>query len=362
MEEQMTSAAMTPDERLRAFLADERVDRVPFVPFILGYCSRLSNCTLADMYADPQKSFQAQMEAREIHGYEGFPFFGSSSYGAWEFGGEIEFPVGEFDQAPKIKRHPITRPEEIDDLEVPDERKAGSIPLMMAFSRLQEKNNMPITVHNGSPFSRIGNIIGLNTVMKMLYTDPEGVHKLMRKITDFLIKVTAYWVETFGTERIICFDGTPVESGQVISPGHFEEFAFPYLKEVHERAVEMGIRQFWTHLCGRQNRNLPLLSQIPYGQPGMVSVSEDVDLQTAHAHFGGRHAVAGNVHPVMIQTGTPQDVFEATREVLLIGKTFEKGFVLMGGCEIPPTVPPVNIHAMMRALDEFGGYDQDERR
>ena len=145
----MLREKMTRDERLWSFLRNESVDRVPFIPFILGYCHKLSSCTLADIYADPEKSFKAQMEARELHGWEGFPFFGSSSYGAWEFGGETEFPYGKFDQAPKIKRHPITKPEEIEFLEVPDVRTAGIIPLMMEFSRLQERHGMPITVHNG---------------------------------------------------------------------------------------------------------------------------------------------------------------------------------------------------------------------
>lgn len=348
---------MSPDERLWAFLGNEKVDRVPFIPFILGYCHKLSGCALADIYAHPEKSFRAQMDAREIHGYEGFPFFGASCYGAWEFGGEIEFPYGEFDQAPKIKRLPITRPEEIEDLEVPNVRVAGNIPHMMEFAKLQEKHGMPVTVHNNSPFSRIGNIIGLDTVTKMMIKTPDLVHKLMRKVTDFLILVTEYWVEEFGAARVISFGGTPVESEQVISPKHFAEFAFPYMKELHEKAAKMGIRQFWTHLCGRQENNFSLLSQLPYGEPGIVSVSEEVDLRLAYEYFGQKHAIAGNVNPVLVQVGTPQQVYEATREAILIGKQFKKGFVLMGGCEIAPSVPPINVHYMMKALNDFGWYD-----
>jgi uroporphyrinogen decarboxylase len=353
----MSPVGMTPDERLWAFLRNEKVDRVPFIPFILGYCHKLSSCTLAEIYADPEKSFKAQMETREIHGWEGFPFFGYSSYGAWEFGGEIEFPYGEYDQAPKIKSHPITEAGQIESLEVPDVKTAGIIPRMMAFSKLQEKHGMPITVHNGSPFSRIGNVIGLDTVLKMIIKTPDRVHGLMRKITDFCLQVTEYWVETFGPEKIISFDGIPVESEQVISPKQFEEFAFPYLKEMHEKVSEMGIRQFWTHLCGKQENNLHLLSRIPYGEPGIVSVSEQVDLKLAHKHFGHNYAIAGNVDPVLINFGTPQEVFDATKETLQIGKQMEKGFVLMGGCEIAPSVPPINIHYMMKALEEFGWYD-----
>lgn len=352
----MSHAGLTPDERLWAFLKNETLDRVPVIPFILGYCQKLSSCTLADIYEDPAKSFKAQMEAREIHGWEGFPFFGYSSYGAWEFGGEIEFPYGEFEQAPKIKRHPITKPEEIETLKMPDVKTAGIIPRMMAFSKLQAEHGMPITVHNGSPFSRIGNIIGFDTVLKMMIKTPDLVHQLMRMITDFCLQVSEYWVEEFGPEKIISFDGTPAESEQVISSQHFEAFAFPYLKEMHEKVSAMGVRQFWTHLCGRQENNLHLLARIPYGEPGIVSVSEEVDLQLAHDHFGHKHAIAGNVHPVLIQTGTPQEVFQATKTALIQGKKMENGFVLMGGCEIAPSVPPINIHYMMKAVKEFGWY------
>lgn len=353
----MARRKMTSDERLRTFLSNQKVDRVPFIPFILGYCHRLSTCKLGDIYADPGKSFKAQMEAREIHGYEGFPFYGYSSYGAWEFGGEIAFPYGEFDQAPKIKKHPLKGPEEIEKLEVPDVRKAGIIPRMMEFSKLQERYGMPITVHNGSPFSRIGNVIELSTALKMLIKSPDLVHLLMRKITDFCLRVTEYWVEEFGPERIISFDGTPVESEQLLSPKQFEEFAFPYLKEMHQKVTEMGIRIFWTHLCGGQENNLPLLAELPYGKPGIVSLSEQIDLELGHRYFGQKYAIAGNINPQIIQMGSCQEVFEATRKALLTGKEFQNGFVLMGGCEIPPTVPPINIHYMMKAVEEFGYYE-----
>jgi uroporphyrinogen decarboxylase len=98
---------MTSPERMQALLDPSRKpDRVPFIPFIFGFCPKNCGWEVADIYRDARKSFVSQLRAQEQYGYDGGTLYGYAAIGAWEFGGEIKMPKGEFDQAPHHRPPP----------------------------------------------------------------------------------------------------------------------------------------------------------------------------------------------------------------------------------------------------------------
>ena len=64
----------------------------------------------------------------------------------------------------------------------------------------------------------------------------------------------------------------------------------------------------------------------------------------------------GNVDPVTIQEGTPEEVLALCGECIAEGKDHPAGYALMSGCEIPPQAPPVNVFQMVKACREYGRY------
>jgi uroporphyrinogen decarboxylase len=179
----------------------------------------------------------------------------------------------------------------------------------------------------------------------------------LRKSTDFLLKVIDLFIERYGAERMMAFDGGPTEANQLISPGQFEEFALPYVSEIHDKAIVKGIRTFFSHICGEQNLNLPHWQKVNYGSPGIVSFGHEVSLEKAVRMFGDKNIIAGNINTTIIQMGTPEEVYEETKRCILEGKDSPRGFVLMAGCEVPVQAPPINMHYMMKALRDYGFYD-----
>ena len=81
----------------------------------------------------------------------------------------------------------------------------------------------------------------------------------------------------------------------------------------------MGVAIFLSHICGEQNRNLPFWSQLSYGKRGMVSVGREVSLSAAGAAFP-QNVIMGNVDPVTIQEGTPEEVLELCKACIAEGK------------------------------------------
>jgi uroporphyrinogen decarboxylase len=341
-----------------ALLTRQRPDRVPFIPFAFGFCARNVGYPVSAAYADAEQSFWSQLWTSEQYGYDGGPLYGYASQGAWEFGGELEMPVGAH-QAPWVSRAPATTPAAVEALEIPEVESAGAYRIAIPFARLQQKLGMPVTFQGFSPFTNAGNIAELPTLLRWIVKEPKTVHLLLSKCIEFHRKVVDYFTREFAGSPIIMFFGEPSTANAVISPRQFETFALPYLREMNQYAVDKGVRHIFAHLCGEQNKNLSYWSDMPYGDPGIISVGHEVDLTRAIEVFGDQHIIAGNVEPQRLQLGTSQEVYDLTRQALEKGKRAPNGFILMGGCEIPVNTPPYNIFTMKKAVMEHGFYDDD---
>src|SRR4030042_6050185 len=149
----MRNDRMTSAERLEALLKGKPLDHVPFLCFILGFCAKNVGDSVATIYSDPEKSFWAQVWTREQHGYDSEPFYGYASYGGWEFGGEINLPDGEYEQAPSHGRFAVETEQDVEKLKLPDVKTAGMLPRAMQFSRLQDDHGVSPSVVVGGPFT-----------------------------------------------------------------------------------------------------------------------------------------------------------------------------------------------------------------
>jgi uroporphyrinogen decarboxylase len=347
---------MSSRERWLALVQGEPLDRVPCLQFILGHTAVVSGQPIAKIYDDARVSMACQRNAMEMYGYDGLVLHGWANAGGAEFGGEVEYPYRQYTGAPMMKRNPVQSEQDAWDLRVPDDVSgAGTVPVGLEFSRLQAELDLPCTVQVGSPLTWAGSVCGEERLMRWLIKKPDLVHHVLRVITDFIVQKAELWVREFGPERVMAFD-LCIETNKLYSPRQFETFSFPYLKEVHEKITQMGVAVFLSHICGEQNRNLPLWSRLDYGVRGMVSVGREISLSTARAAFP-HHVIMGNVDPVAIQESTPEAVLELCRDCIAEGKGHTGGFALMSGCEIPPQAPPANVFQMVKACREYGWYE-----
>jgi uroporphyrinogen decarboxylase len=347
---------MGPSERLKALIDGRPVDRVPFLSFTLGFCARNVGYPVSSIYSDPEKSIQAQIYTREQYGYDSEPFYGYASYGGCEFGGEINLPEGEYEQAPSHGRFAVVKEEDVDKLALPDVTRAGMLPLAMQFSRLQVKNGLSPSVVVGGPFTIAGNICAVETLCRWLLKKPELVNRLLRLAADHITDIARYWIDTFGKDKVRIQIWEPLASNQIISPKQFEKFILPYQIELHEKILKMGVASILCHICGEQNANLPLWTQVPMGNNGIISIGKEVDIEVAIERFGKNCVIAGNIEPSFIQTGTPREIYECCRQAIEKGKRAPRGFAMMQGCEMPVNTPPYNFYSMKKAIDDFGWY------
>jgi len=350
---------MTDKERVEALLRREKPDRVPIYAWNLGFSLVYAQHVVAEFYNNPEVSLAAQRKVCQDLGWVSFPHIGYGGFGGWEFGGEIEWPSGQFSQAPTITRRPVETPEDVMNLKMPEVGSSGMTPLQVELCKLasQERpDNEPyIVFFEGDTFLTASNICGIEKLAKWMIKKTEVAHRLLRLATDYLVARAQYFKDIFGTEWVLPFSAEPTSANQVIFPKQFEQFALPYLKETHEKILAMGFKTYFTHVCGEQNNNLPYWAQIPMGDPGLVSFGHEVELETAASYFP-KDIIIGNLEPAIIQTGTPEQVYQATRRVVEQGKKLPTGFILAPGCELPPMVSLENVKAMNRAVEDYGWY------
>ena len=346
---------MTSGERIAALFNYQKPDRVPICGMGSLFSCRNAGYPIADVYNEPERSFDAQVWTNDMYGWD-FMDFTHTVLGSWDFGAEVGLPESEYEGALVVTSYAVTTEEDVQNLRLPDPRSAGRIPHALEFAKLQEKNNLLIYFFSRSPFCTAADICGLHQLSRWMLKKPDLCHKLVRAAMDHIFHVLDYWVDTFGTSNILVGMSSPTESNQVISPSQFKDFALPYHLEYHDRLQSIGIKRFYFHICGDQRLNLPQIAELsPWNHPGILSFGHEVDLHDAAEYFP-RDIIFGNIEPAVFQEGTPQEVYDLCRIAIEKGKKAPGGFMLAPGCGMPVAATPVNVFAMTRAVNDFGWY------
>ena len=341
---------MTSTERVASLLVGRQIGRVPFFPFSLGFSALTAGYPVATVYSDPGKSYTAQMLTQRMYGYDQDPFLGYAAYGTCEFGGETNFPIGSNIHAPASVRFPVQSEKDVVSLLLPDPEKAGMLPRAFEFSILQQQNGTGISVVLPGVFTLAVNLCGVEKLCMWLVNEPDIADKVLSIAADHILDVISLWVDSFGADGLIPQLWEPAAANSVISPRHFERFVLPHQNKLQAKILAMGVRHILCHICGEQNKNLPFWSQVPMGNPGIVSIGNQVSIADAIKCFGDKCVIAGNLATELIAQGTAQEVYDTAKACIEAGRNAPRGFILMTACETPPLTPPHNFYMINKAL------------
>ncbi len=349
---------MTAEERIQALMEGKPIDRVPLNLQAFAFSAVNVGWSIYDWYTDMQKNFDSGRMTAEQYGAMWLPFGGYPSVGPYELGGEMKWPTSEWDQCPNAE--PAAETEDAAwALELPDYevlKEAGYMPYFREFAKISSSAGLPFCVPMYGPWTTAGNIVGIVNLAKWAYKKPDLAHQMVRFATDFLLLVQQIIIDEAGAPQgYFPADSTASASNDLISPKTFEEFAFPYIIDYHSGLMEKGIMGIMFHLCGDQTKNYAFYPQVPLPPLSQISISHEVDLELAMETFPD-YVIHGNVEPSLIQLGTPEQVYEASRIAIEKGKKHKRGFVLCPGCELPPSSPPYNVWMMSKAINDFGYY------
>ncbi|WP_026068804.1 uroporphyrinogen decarboxylase family protein [Methanomassiliicoccus luminyensis] len=353
---------MTPKERINSLHETGRADRPGISVLAMGLVPRMTGVlTIGECYEDPIKYARAFLRVQELFGFDSGPVFGHPACGAAEFGGKLLYPRANSKmQSPVIAKHPLTKLEDIDRLEVPDPAKAGEIPRLVAGAKYVLDNypdgyRNPMLV-SGDPFTWAGNIIGMDTMLMWIEQDPALVAKALDIVAEFEIEVVKYALRELG--EVTFFDGAVCCSNDLINAKRFKQLALPPLVKYRVESIKAGAERFVSHPCGDQSKNIDFWGQVP----GTYTINFDfrTPLELCVSKLDKEMTIAGNIECMHFLIGDYDWIYRKSYDKLKFAATrCRRGYLVGPGCEIPPNSSPVNIHALVSAARDYAANDPD---
>ncbi len=252
------------------------------------------------------------------------------------------------DEVPTVKGRLIGDMDEAEALEVPAVGSGRTNLYIDAIkSAVKEITDRPVLAGMIGPFSLAARLLDVSEIMIDCYDDPDMVHLVLEKVTDFLIEYAKAYKEA-GANGIVMAE--PVSG--LLSPALESEFSAPYVKKIVD-AVQDDEFILVYHNCGG---NTPLMveSFLSFGAAA-YHFGNAIDLKDMLDKFPSDVPVMGNIDPAgILRMGTPESVREATLSLMNECAAYPN-FVLSSGCDMPPMTPWENIDAFFKASNEFYG-------
>jgi len=332
-------------DELLAAIHGERLDHIP-VGFIIDspWLPNWYGTTILDYFSSEELWLDANLKAvdafPEVIFLPGFwSEFGMctepSAFGAKSIFWNNEFPFSE-----KV----LTSTAGVDLLTAPNPETDGLLPFMLnRLKRCRAKiesrgHKIRFSVSRG-PLNVASFLMGTTELLTAMVMEPESVHKLLRVVSDFLIKWHALQRATIPT-----IDGMLILDDIVgfIGEAEFLEFGYPYFKEIYD--APLSVKFFHNDAdCRSSVKHYPALG-INLFNPGF-----DISINEIKADTNGQLAVLGNIPPRdVLASGTPVDVTAAVRNIISSLDDPHRVILSCGG-GMPPGVPTENIRAFIEA-------------
>jgi len=297
----------------------------------------------AQVHLDAKQMAETAVTTPEIFGFDSCVLPFDLCVEAEALGCQINtYPNSEDLLYPTIKEKVIHNEDEM-DITIPDNiGERGRVPLMREAIGLASKatdGKVAIGSYVLGPFTLAGQIMELNDLLKLSFKKADKVNALLEKMTSVIVAVAREY-EKAGVDYL-----TVREMGatsDVMSPRSFRKLIMPHLKNIFAQLKVPSV----LHICGKTN---DIVMDMKESGPTAISVDQKNDMVETRKHIGQEALIFGNYDPYnVLVSGTPELVKETIARCLDDGAS-----AVWPGCDIWPTVPPENFHAMMDAVRNY---------
>jgi uroporphyrinogen decarboxylase len=205
-------------------------------------------------------------------------------------------------------------------------------------------NDRPVLAGVIGPFSLAGRLMDVTEAMIYCYDDPDMVHTILEKVTQFIINYILEY-KKIGANGVVIAE--PLAG--LLSPGLAAEFSADYVKKVVDAVQDDSFIVVY-HNCG--NATIQQIDSILATGAPMVHFGNAIQMEAMMEHIPPHILAAGNIDPAaQFRNGTPESIRSTTTELLNKCKKYPN-FVLSSGCDIPPLSKWENIDAFFEAAKE----------
>lgn len=258
-----------------------------------------------------------------------------------------------------VSYHPLDTPEKIDDFQVPEIAKAGIMPqLIERYERLKklvgDLTEVSINAGNGVPERPLQMAVyarGYSNLVRDMYTDPQLVHKLMRKMRDVGEAIHNFYRDLLGRdlskyEVVDLYDNFLGH----FSPSLIRKFVLPYYWE-------------WARKYGWRNWNISsqcvmdpfieIMTEIPTKYVSYLSSFSNLKL-FKETFTPKRVWINVAYEATLMLTQTPQEVEKECKRIIEIMAP-GGGFIMGTGC-LDWRTPAENIRKLIETTRKHGKH------
>ena len=327
--------------RIRSFVSASPKKPLPILSFP---CVSLLGVTVRELISDSDLQAKGMKAVADRVDAAAAVSFMDLSVEAECFGAAVTVSDNE---VPTVKGRLVNDADEAEALTVPP---MGSGRTQIYVDAIQKAaatiTDRPVLAGMIGPFSLAARLLDVSEIMMDCYDDPDMVHTVLRKATDFLVTYAKAF-EAAGADGVIMAE--PVAG--LLSPALEEEFSSPYVKQIVDAVQDDGFVVIY-HNCGD---NVPkMLDSILSTGAAAYHFGNAVDMERdILAKVPADTVVMGNIDPAgVLRMGTPERVREETLALLRRCAKYPN-FVLSSGCDMPPLTPWENIDAFFEAVKQY---------
>ncbi|MBE5970604.1 MAG: methyltransferase [Lachnospiraceae bacterium] len=249
------------------------------------------------------------------------------------------------DEVPTVIGHVVETEEEAEALKVPEIEGRRKLYIEAIEKAVKLIEDRPVLAGVIGPFSLAGRLLDVSEALVYCYDEPDMVHIVLQKATEFLIKYIKEY-KRVGANGVVMAE--PLAG--LLSPDLAEEFSADYVKKIVNEVQDDEFIVVY-HNCG--NTAVKTLDTIVSNGCPMFHFGNAIDMAELMEKMPENLIAMGNVDPAgQIKNGTVESVYEKTTEVLnACGKY--KNFVPSSGCDIPPMSPWENINSFFKAVADY---------
>jgi MtaA/CmuA family methyltransferase len=335
-------------DRFNNMLNHWPVDRPPVISPMHTATTALmkaANAYYPEVQDDPIKMARLAMAGHNVAGFENVrvPFDESvevSSFGVMTGRKGVS-------RHPIVLQHLISKPEDVDKLQIPDPRTEGKTPVVLEAVRLleEERKDVPVILGIISPLMLAMQLRGDHEVMHDMVNDPELLKNLLTKTTEFVLDYVREGVEA-GVDQILLDDS--LSNSDFLTLEQFKAFAEPYEDRVANEMRRLDVESI-LHVCGNvSDEQLDTMIEIDVDA---ISIDSEVSISNAKRIAARRHIVIiGNISPTRtLLMGAYEAVEEATKRCIDEGVDG-----VAPGCSLETYTPLENLIAMTSTAKRYG--------
>lgn len=320
-------------------LLDKKEKTMPILSFP---AIQLLNVKVSELISSAQMQADAMVAIRNRCDIGVSLSFMDLSVEAEAFGAEICFSD---DEIPTVTKGIIDDITEVESIAVPKvgDGRTGRCVEYVAMAK-KAITDIPVFCGVIGPYSLAGRLFNMTDLMMECYDSPDEVRILLSKARDFIIE----YIKAFkaaGADGVVMAE----PAAGLLSPDMAAEFSNTFVNEIIDAVGDENF-VFCYHNCG--NAVADMAKELSELKADIFHFGNAISLAKIIPQMPADRVIMGNVDPVLLKGGSPDEVRALTETVFRECSQYDN-FMLSTGCDIPAHAKWENIDAYFETVKKL---------